>query len=447
MIIKNKKELTITKLRHQALDIIEAGIESVLPSNIMTKALKFDPGHKVLSVKKSHYDISQGRIFVIGGGKASGAMAQNLEKIIPPKLITTGIVNCKSCDYQTKKIKIIEAGSPIPDQRGVAGVKKMLALKKKYSIDKNDLVICLISGGGSALMPCPAKGISLNDKKKITKLLIESGAKIQEINAIRKHLSLVKGGHLGHCFYPTTVISLIISDVIGNDLDVIASGPTVADPSTYSKAYNVLKKYSLLSKVSKSVVKVLKKGMAGKIKETPKKLDNCHNYIIGDNGLALKAMYEKAKKLGLKPYVVTAKQTGDPIKMARLRAKEILKGKYGKYDVLLIGGETTPKLPKKHGKGGRNQHYAATSLLTLKDYPSDWVVASIGTDGSDFLPDVAGAIVDKNSLTTTVKKKINIQKYLDKFDSNTLLKKIGHSLIVTGNTGTNVCDVIVYILL
>lgn len=446
MIVKNKDKLSVTALRNQALDMVEAGIYRVLPSTVMKHTVKFDPAKKILSINNKIYDISKGRIFVIGGGKASGLMAQTLEEIIGTDHITSGVVNCKSKNYQTKLIQIVEASHPTPDQRGVLGVEKMLALKDRYSINENDLVICLISGGGSALMPCPVDEISLKDKQEMTKLLIESGPAIQEINAVRKHLSKIKGGRLGKFYSPAQVVSLIISDVVGNDLDTIASGPTVPDSSTFFDAYHVLKKYKLLSAAPPPIVDYLESGCAGNIEETPKKLDNCHNFIIGDNRLALEAMASKAKKHGFKPYIVTAEQTGDPTEMAKLRAEEILNWKYKDYNVILVGGETTPQLPGNHGKGGRNQHFAAVSMAALKDYSGEWVMTSVGTDGSDYLEDIAGAIVDENSLNTARSKKIEIETYLDRYDSNTLLEKIGNSLIKTGNTGTNVGDIAIYIL-
>ena len=445
-VIKNKSELSITPLRAQALDIIEAGIFQVLPSTVMKHTVKFDPANRILAINNENFDVSKGRLFVIGGGKASGLMAQTLEEIISPENITCGFVNCKDKDYRTSKIQIVEASHPTPDQRGVRGVEQMLALKDRYSINENDLVICLISGGGSALMPCPVDEISLKDKQEITRLLIEKGATIQEINAVRKHLSKIKGGRLGKFFSPTRVVSLIISDVIGNDLDTIASGPTVPDSTTFQDALAVLKNCDLLSKAPRRIVDYLENGFAGQKGETPKKLDNCHNFIIGDNRLALEAMISKAKEIGLKPCIVTAEQKGDPTEMAKLRVKEILNRKYNDYDVLLIGGETTPKLPDNHGKGGRNQHYAAVSMAALKDYPGEWVMAAVGTDGSDYIDGIAGAIVDINSLNTAIEKGIEIQSYLDRYDSFTLFEKIGNSLVKTGNTGTNVGDVAVYIL-
>jgi glycerate 2-kinase len=445
MIIKNNSELATTALRKQVLDIVEAGIARVLPPAIMKSSISYDPKHKVLTVFDNSY-LCRGRIFVIGGGKASGLMAETLESILTPENISAGIVNCKGNDYGTSKIKIIEAGHPIPDQRGINGVEQMLALKNRYSVSENDLIICLISGGGSALMPYPVEGVSLEDKQKLTELLLSCGATIREINSVRKHLSKTKGGGLGRFYSPATVISLIISDVIGNDLDVIASGPTSPDSSTFSDAYSVLEKYSLLSMAPESVIDFLGKGCRGEVEETPKVLNNCHNYIIGDNRLALEAMAKKASELGLTPYIVTAEQKGNTTKVAQSRAKEILNGRYAGYNTVLIGGETTPKLPERTGRGGRNQHYAAVSMLALMEYAGEWALASVGTDGSDFLPDVAGAIVDSNSLTIVKTKGIDINSYLDRYDSNTLLKAIGSSLIITGNTGTNVGDVMVYLL-
>ena len=435
MIIKNRKEIAITKSRKQVLDIIEAGIERVLPSRLIKSVLDYDSANRVLTVDNDKYSFSKGRLFVIGGGKANGLMAETLESIINPEDITAGVVNCKSKNYKVKKIKVIEAGHPFPDQRGVKGVEEMLALKDSFNINENDLVIALISGGGSSLMPCPVDEITLKDKQEITNILLSCGAEINEVNNVRKHLSKVKGGCLGKFYSPTRVISLIISDA--NHLDTIASGPTVADPSTVLDAFKVLEKYDLLSKAPKRVIDFLRKGRG---EETPKSLDNCHNYIIGDNILALETMKVKAEKMGLNPLIVTSEQKGDTVEVAQLRAKEIIEGKFNGYGILLVGGETTFKVPKKKGKGGRNQRYVAASLLALKKYPGDWVLASIATDGSDFLPDAAGAIIDNDSPDGDIKS------YLNKYDSYNFFKKIGNSLIETGHTGTNVCDLVVYLL-
>ncbi|MFC1900755.1 glycerate kinase [Chloroflexota bacterium] len=446
MIIKDREELSTSQLREQVLDIIEAGIRRVLPSEIMESAIAYAPVRRVLTIDDFSFSLDKGRLFVVGGGKASRLMAETLEKIVPPEKITAGIINCKSTDYKTSRIQVVKAGHPVPDKEGIDGVKQMLALKSEYSIDENDLVLCLISGGGSALMPCPVDGISLEDKQQITGLLLASGADITEINSVRKHLSLTKGGGLGRHFSPAKVVSLILSDVIGNNLDVIASGPTSSDSSTFVDAYGVLEKYNLLGKAPEGVVAYLEKGCRGEAPETPKTLDNCRNIIIGDNRLALEAMKIEAERLGFTPYVITAEQKGETAIVARLRAGEILNGAYAGYDLILIGGETTPKLPENPGRGGRNQHYAAVSMLEMREYPGEWVIASVGTDGTDFLSDVAGAIIDNTTLLVAESKGINVNSYLERYDSNTLLKEIGNSLVITGDTGTNVGDVIVYAL-
>jgi glycerate 2-kinase len=446
MIIKNRRRLATTELRNRVLQIIEAGIKRVLPLDIMSSAVSYDTVSRIIKINSDVFRLAAtGRIFVIGGGKASGLMAEALESIIGAENITDGVVNGKGGHFKTRKIKTIIAGHPIPDQRGVSGVRDMLALKRRYSIGENDLVICLISGGGSALMPHPVDGVGLRDKQQITELLIGSGADIDEINVVRKHLSKVKGGQLGDFYAPATVISLILSDVIGNDLATIASGPTFPDPSTFSDAYDVLKQYHLISRAPKSVIDFIERGRRGEVQETPKTLNNCYNYIIGDNGLALEAMSAKARKLGLNPYIITSQQTGDTTAVARSRAREVMEHRYAGNNVLLIGGETTIKLPEGAGKGGRNQHYAAVSMLAMAEYPGQWIVASVGTDGSDFLPDVAGAIVDQSSLEIARAKGLDIKAYIERYDSNTLLDSIGNSLIVTGNTGTNVGDIVVYL--
>jgi glycerate 2-kinase len=446
MIVKNSNELATTALRKQALKIIEVGIERVLPRTIMRSAINYDVASKSLKMKGVTYSATQSRIFVIGGGKASGLMAEALEDTVGIENVFAGIVNCKGGGYRTKRVRVIKASHPLPDKRGFNGVMQMLALKEKFSINENDLVMCLISGGGSALMPCPVDSISLEDKQGTTELLLKCGAEIHEINAVRKHLSRIKGGRLGKFYSPVKVVSLIISDVIGDDLDVIASGPTYPDSSTFQDTHDILEKYDLISRIPESVIAYIKRGCRGEVAETPKSLTNCDNHIIGNNRLALEAMAQKAEELGFTPLVVTAEQKGDTAEAAFMRAKEILEGKYQGYDAILIGGETTPKLPEYAGKGGRNQHYAAVSMLAMNSYPGYWVLASVGTDGSDYLPDVAGAMVDNNTLLRATSRGIAVKAYVDNFDSNTLFKKISGTLIITGNTGTNVSDVMLYLL-
>ncbi len=447
MFIKNKNDLSSTRSRKIILELIETGVKNVMPENLMRGAVSYNDKKRILKIKKSDYVLSRsGRIFVVGGGKAAGAMAEELEKIIKIKNITAGIVNCNNDNNKVKKIKIVKASHPIPNRKGILGVKQMLALKNRYSIDKNDIVICLISGGGSALMPCPPDKISLKNKQKITELLLSSGANIKEINIVRKHLSKTKGGQFGKFFSPAAVLSIIISDVAGDDLKTIASGITAPCSSTFKQAWQIIKKYNLQRTIPKTAKKYLKNGIDGKTADTPKTLNNCQNHIIGNNRFALEAIFKKAKKINLKPLIITDKQIGDPVKISNQFSKEILKGKYKNYNCLIIGGETTPKLPIKRGNGGRNQHYAANSILAMKQYKRNWTLASVNSDGDDFLPNIAGAIADNNSLKTANDKKIDIARHIKNYDSSAMLKKIKNSIIMTKEAGTNIGDLIIYIL-
>jgi hydroxypyruvate reductase/glycerate 2-kinase len=445
MIIKNKNEIAITKLRKQVLDVVEYGIKQVLPYKLMKDALKYNSARKVLKIKNDVYKIT-GRIFVVGGGKASSAMAEELEKIIGAENIEAGIINCDTSDYKTKKIKIIKAGHPIPNANSVKGVKQMLDFKRKYSIQKNDLVICLVSGGGSALMCYPVQGISLADKQKATDLLLRTGAGINEINLVRKCLSEIKAGGFTRFFAPTRVVGLIISDVVGNELDTVASGPSCLCSLNFQKAYKVLEKYNLLSDAPKSVVKFLKEKCKNENQKKIKVLSNCRNYIIGNNKTALKVMAKRAKEKGLKAFIIKDGMSGDANALARLRSNEIIKGKYSNYNIILAGGETSTKLPKETGKGGRNLHYVGTTMLVMKKYSEEYALVAVNTDGSDYLRGIAGAIIDNNSLISARDKKIDVASYLKKYNSYELMKNIGNSIVITGKTGTNVGDIVVYAL-
>lgn len=447
-IIKNKRELSGSRARAAALEIVEAGIRRVLPENVVAAALKYDSKKDVLVVQGSRFELRGRRIFVVGGGKASGEMARLVERIVGAERLTSGIVTVKHGNFTggTQKIEIIAAGHPVPDESGVEAVNRMLGLEPAFGLGPDDLVLCLLSGGGSALLPCPADGVTLEDKQRVTGLLLSSGADISEVNVVRKHLSKTKGGRLGGFFAPTTVISLILSDVIGNDLSVIASGPTYPDSSTFSDAVEVLVRYKLADLAPQSVVRHLEAGAAGLVPETPKELTNCRNFVIGDLSVALEAMKSKAIDMGLRPIILTTEQKGEPGEAAGARAREILDGKFNGFDVLLLGGETTPHLPPVHGTGGRNQHYAAASLLAMRDYGQPWTMASVGTDGTDFLPDVAGAIVDQSTLIHFHDLGVDVSDFVARYDSYGLFRQTPDCLVFTGNTGTNVGDVVVYLL-
>ena len=268
---------------------------------------------------------------------------------------------------------------------------------------------------------------------------------VWEVEVGSKHLSKIKGGRLAEYFFPAKVVSLIISDVVGDKLDIIASGPTTPDPSTFKDAKKILSKYDLVDRAPREVIEYIEDGIKGEASETPKRLKNAHNYIIGCNKGALEAMREKAESMKLKPFIVSPEVVGDPEIEAKKIVEKIIKGKYSKYNTLILGGETTPKLPKKYGQGGRNQHFVAATLLALRKYSNKWVMSSVGTDGCDYLPSVAGAVIDSESFKLAKKNKIKIDQYIKSFDTNTMFKKLGNSLVKTGSTGTNVGDIMIYI--
>lgn len=477
MIINNYRDLATNSSRKKILDIFMSGIMAADPERIMRSQVKFNKKVNILTIHNQHFNLFRGRIFVIGGGKAAGRMAESLELILGEREITAGVVNdievscyyskmrlifnCYqrfwnflkcfisgvNCDwrYKTRKIKIVRAGHPVPDRRGVKGVEMMMELKKKYKINKKDTVICLVSGGASALMPLPVEKISLRDKQRTTKILLESGASIREINTVRKHLSRVKGGQFAQHFYPAHVISLIISDVPDNDLSVIASGPTVVDTTTFKDVEIILEKYNLKNKLPRRVVKYLSDGAKSKEAETPKMLENVDNFLIGDNSTVLGKMAETAKIMGLNPIINSFNQQGETENIAKEKVSEISDGRYDAYDVIIMGGETTVSLPERHGKGGRNQHYAAVSMKYM-DERRKWTMLSASSDGSDFISGVAGALVDNGSLEISRRKNLDIDLYLHNFNTNNFFEKLGNTLINTENNKTNIGDIIIYLL-
>ena len=477
-IIKNKQEISGSKARKQVIQLIEAGVKAVKPENLMKKAVRYGKEFNSLIINNNEFNLLSGRIFVVGGGKAVGKMAEAFEKIVGAKNITAGIVNSIEKNKNTKKIKVIKAGHPLPDRAGLKGVKKMLDLKEKYKINKKDLVVCLLSGGGSAMLPAPVDSVSLLDKQKTADLLIKSGANIREINTVRKHLSKIKGGQLADFFAPAQVVSIIISDVIFEKQETIASGPTIFDPAIFQDAYLILKKYSLIKDIPTAVIKYIREGMQGKQKETSKprrkvslvggikppaaikyqtsdfvrsfslrgKISNqAKNFIIGSNRDALEAIALEAKRAKLKPLIVSASISENVEAEVKKIIANLSQKKNSGYDVLIFGGEPLIFLSGNHGKGGRNQHLSALFLDYLKVIDFFWVFASVSTDGSDYIKNIAGAIIDNNSYSQAAEKGIGISEYIKNFDTHNLFKKLGNSLIKMDNTNTNVGDLMIFL--
>jgi glycerate 2-kinase len=416
-----------------------------MPDSLIKRAVKFNENK--LIVHDIYGNIATlaefERVYVVGAGKAALGMAFAICSILNDK-VAAGAITVPYGVKATKKLKkflVTEASHPIPDNAGIEGTKKILSILAKAN--KNDLVVFLISGGGSALMPMPVPEISLADKQKITESLLRSGASIHEINAVRKHLSAVKGGQLLRHVNPScALLSLILSDVIGDDLGIIASGPTYPDSSTFSDALNITRKYRIGRPVA--AIETLTKGAMGKIDETPKPRDKVfsriHNVLIGNNAIACKAAEHFLRKHGMQTINLGSEFSGEAKEFGLFLARLTLDLDY-KHLAIVAGGETTVRLGKiKGGLGGRNQE-AALSCLAEVDR-DDVAIACMGTDGIDGNSDAAGAIVSPQ--TIILAKKMNLKKYLDRHDSYHAFKKL-NSLIFTGFTGTNVNDIAVVV--
>lgn len=420
-------------LRRDARAIFQAAIAAAQPEPAVLAALQRLPLDRYR------------RIFVLGAGKASAAMAHAVERVLG-KRVTTGLINTKDGHLaKLKRIELNECSHPVPDQRGVDGARRIADLAAQA--ESGDLVLCLISGGGSALLPLPAAPITLEEKQATTKLLLACGATIHELNAVRKHLSLIKGGQLARLAAPATVISLMLSDVVGDPLDVIGSGPTAPDPSTFQTAWTVIEKYGLAAQLPAAVRQRLQAGLAGAIEETPKAGDPCfartRNLVIGSNLLAVKAASVKARELGYKPVVLSTTIEGETKDVAAMHAaiarEARATGRPAKPPVCFIsGGETTVTI-KGDGLGGRNQEFALAAALVLDGQP-DMLAFSGGTDGTDGPTDAAGAWADGETVTRATKAGLNAAAALRNNDSYHFFEPLG-DLVKTGPTGTNVMDV------
>lgn len=377
------------------------------------------------------------RILVVGAGKASGAMASALEHVLGER-ISAGIVVVKDgYTAPTRRIKIVEAGHPIPDERGLRAANEILALARSTQAD--DLLIVLISGGGSALAPCPVPPITLEEKRALTRLLLAAGATINELNAVRKHCSLFKGGRLAQAADAAPVLSLILSDVIGDPLDVIASGPTAPDGSTYSEALAILDRFGLRARAPRGVIEHLERGAGGEIPETPKAENplfrRVQNRVIGNNGLIVEAAVREAEALGFRVSFVTRALSGE----AREVAKEFcgLVRTVTPPACLVAGGETTVTV-KGTGLGGRCQEFALSAALAIRGM-EDVVVLAAGTDGTDGPTDAAGAVADGSTITRASRRNLDARLALEANGSHRVFSGLG-DLIKTGPTNTNLMD-------
>jgi glycerate-2-kinase len=433
--------------RQIAIGIFLAGIESVKPGNLINRYVSIRTN--VLQIEKLAFDLTSIKnIYVIGVGKASAAMAQAVEAILGSRITAGHVITKYDHSLPLKYIKITEAGHPVPDENGIKGTEQILSMVSEA--EKNDLVICLISGGGSALLADVPEGCTLQDLKTVSNILLKSGANINEMNCIRKHLSKVKGGQLAKAASPATVVSLILSDVIGDPLDVIASGPTAPDPTTFAEAISIIRKYKIENEIPEQIYRMLQEGAEKKrqetLKETDEILSRTHNLIIGTNILALKTAKDKAESSGYETRIITNRLDGDIVEVANYiveTAKNVRMEKISKKTCLLFAGEPTVKV-KGNGSGGRNQHLALIAAGLLKDMPGITILSG-GTDGSDGTTDATGAVVDSFTSENGLSLHLDIEEYITNCDSYNFFKKAG-GLIITGPTQTNVMDLMVALI-
>ncbi len=385
-------------------------------------------------------------LWVVGCGKAGTPMSLALEEIVGDR-ISGGIVVVKRghvVPEAPKRISLVEAGHPEPDEAGMNACRDTIELLKKANV--RNLVISLVSGGGSALWPQPAAPVTLEDKKEVTRQLLACGADIHEINAVRKHISLIKGGRAALYASPADVVVVAMSDVVGDEIDTIASGPFAADTSTFADAWQVVVKYGLRESVPHTVAAYIQQGLQGMVEDTPGIRDQAFqkvtHVLCATNRIALEAAADKAHVLGYEPLMLTAPLTGecrDAAKDFCVRLRGLQQGIRGKPRCVIQGGETTVTLGKTYGKGGRNQEFALASAFVIEEM-EDVVVASCGTDGSDGPTDAAGAVVDHSSLGRARGAGVEPQEALDGHNAYPLFEKLG-DLIKTGPTNTNVMDI------
>lgn len=443
-ILDNATSDSLRRLRRDAMYILKSAVDAVDPGDAIRRRMMVE-GSRLscdgFEIDLEHYS----RVFVVGGGKAGGAMSEAVEGLLGDR-VSGGAVNVlkgTEDSYRLQNIRLYGASHPIPDERSLRGVEAMLSILE--GVGEDDLLIVLISGGGSALMTYPAKEVGVGDVKKITDRLLKSGATINELNAVRKHISAVKGGQMVKRARPATVLSLILSDVVGDPIDAIASGPTAPDTTTFQDAVSVLKDHGIWESTPESIRNRLLKGASGEIEETPKPGDatfeKVHNFVIGSNLLAAKAAVEMAQAFGYNSILLSTRLEGEARRVGTVLAGiagEIALSGYPlrRPAAVIAGGETTVTVLGS-GEGGRNQELALSAASKIMGL--DVVIATLATDGIDGPTEAAGAIADGATMERAESMGLEAVKSLADNDSHGFFKGLGDALI-TGPTGTNVND-------
>jgi len=447
--IKNVSEVAKNALHLDAIKILEEGLKAADPINAVRKAVRVSGG-KVFVGREC---VTLGRcVHIVGFGKASVRMARGLIELVGSSRVCGGaVIAPEAVGMDLGNVSVLRGDHPIPGDNTLASTEEVLRYIRSNR-GPGEVFFVLISGGGSALFEKPLEPLRIEDIAVVNKLLLRSGADIYEVNAVRKHLSSVKGGRLARLLKPSTTVSLIISDVVGDRVDTIASGPTAPDSTTYSTAYDVLKNYGLWGEVPGPVRDVITMGLRGLIPETPKPGDpvfkDVANVIIASNLISLRAMAAKARELGYTPVLLTSMMEGEAREVGRFIAGIARHVRaYGEPVkppvALLFGGETTVTV-RGEGVGGRNQELVLAFAIHAAGV-KDAVLASIGSDGKDGVSDAAGGIVDGGTLEEARSRGLNLREFLRRNDSYTVLKELGRA-IFTGLTGTNVNDLAVLLL-
>jgi len=431
-------------LRKAAGEIFQAALDAANPRIAIHRHVRRE-GERLLA-NGAVYDLSRGRVYVVGAGKACAAMAAAVEEVLGDRIRDGVVVVKDGYAIPLRRIRVTQAGHPVPDARGVEGTSAILALLTETGPE--DLVIVLISGGGSALLPAPVAGIDLIDKQTMTRVLLACGATIEEINAVRKHCSRIKGGQMARALFPARSLTLILSDVIGDPVDAIASGPTVPDTTTYGEALEVIRRYRVEDRIPVSILRHLERGARGEIPETPKAGDPCfataHHRIVGNNLQSLLAARDRAARLGFQALILTTELKGESREVAKVLTALLLEMRRSGHPVsppacLLLGGETTVTVRGK-GKGGRSQELVLAGAIAIAG-GRDLVIWSAGTDGTDGPTDAAGAVADGDTWARAKEVGLDPLRALEENDAYHFFEGLG-DLIKTGPTLTNVMDIL-----
>jgi glycerate 2-kinase len=437
-------------MRDHAVQIFSAAVRAVQPHYLLPKHMRWQQ-HNLLLGDQVFGQNEIDKLYIIGAGKASAAMAREAELILGNRINDGVIVTKYEHAFPLKIIRCVEAGHPVPDEMSLQAGRDIIRLLK--TAGENDVVIALISGGASALMvDCPPDVI-LSDLQQVFNRLLQCGATIQEMNTVRKHLSAaIKGGQLMRTAWPATVISFILSDVIGDPLDSIASGPTVPDHSTFAEAWEILRKYQLTGQLPVSIIRWLQLGLNKQIEETPKAGDiifsKSFNYLTGTNRIALEAAAAAAQALNYTPVIITDSLKGEARDKAYELVMQVKNYNGPRPACLLLGGETTVTIHKP-GKGGRNQEFALAALSAMQKEFSPGeplpVILSAGTDGTDGPTNAAGAVADEHVIQTAKTRRLDADAFLAENDSWHFFHEAGGH-IITGPTQTNVMDIVVVLV-